>query len=73
MVKSRKRVAAGPLQRMIDRRATQDARAPLVNEHAISHGDYVQAAATGEMRRAMLNRGGTAIDRWRRDGFLSES
>jgi hypothetical protein len=70
---ARKRAAAGPLQRMIDRRAADEANAPLVNEHAQGHGDYVAAASTGEMRRAMVNRGGSAIERWRRDGFLSDS
>jgi hypothetical protein len=70
---ARKRAAGGPLQRLLDREAAAAAKAPLVGEHAARHGDYAPAAETGEMRRAMLNRGGTAIDRWRRDGLLSDS
>lgn len=67
------RKAAGPLQRWTDRRAAEAALAPLVNAHAARHGDYGPAARTGEMRRAMRNRGGTALDRWQANGLLSDS
>ena len=68
-----RRKPAGPLQRYSDRRAADEARAPLVNEYAARHGDYGPAAATGEMRKAVRNRGGTTLDRWQANGLLSDS
>ena len=68
-----KRRAVGPVQRLIDRQKVEETSAPAVNMFAARHGDYEPAARTGEMRRAVINRGGTAIDRWRRDGLLSDS
>lgn len=67
------RKLTGRLQRIADRMAAEHAQAPLVNSHAARHGDYVPAAETGEMRRAMRNRGGTALDRWQAAGMISDS
>jgi hypothetical protein len=58
----------GPLlQQILDRETIEAATAPLVNRFAEQHGDY------GRNLRFVTNRGGTAIDRWRRDGNLSDS
>ena len=46
---------------------------PLVNEFAAQHGIFTRAAESGEMRRAMKNRGGTTLDRWEAKGLLSET
>lgn len=46
---------------------------PVISRFAAANGDYVPAAQTGPMRKALLNRGGTAIDRWQRDGLLSDT
>jgi hypothetical protein len=70
---SARRRAVGPLQQYHDRRATDEATAPLVNEFAARHGDYQPAAQTGEMRKAMRNRGGSTLDRWQANGLLSDS
>lgn len=72
-VKTAQRKLTGRLQRLADRMALQEAQAPLVNGHAAQHGDYVPAAQTGEMRRAMRNRGGTALDRWQAAGMMTDS
>lgn len=37
---------------------------PLVNEFAFSQGNYVQLAEFGDARNAVVNKGGTAIERW---------
>lgn len=41
-----------------------DVAEPIVNEFAAQHGDYRPVAEFGEARGAMINRGGTAIERW---------
>lgn len=45
----------------------ETASAPLVNAFAAAHGDYQRNM------RHVVNRGGTALERWKRDGKLSES
>lgn len=55
------------MQKFTDQRAAQDAQQPVVNEFAAQHGDYDRHL------RFIKNRGGTALDRWVRDGHLSES
>lgn len=57
----------GPLAALLQRERQEEARAPLVNEFAAQHGDYDR-----NLRR-VTNRGGTPIDRWRRDGHISPS
>jgi hypothetical protein len=57
----------GPMQRLYDREQLEDATAPLVNAFAEQHGDYERNL------RFVANRGGTAIDRWKRDEYLSVS
>lgn len=71
--RSGRREPVGRLQQYLDRAAADEARAPLVNEYAARHGDYAPAAATGEMRKAMRNRGGTTLDRWQANGLISDS
>jgi len=68
----------GPIQRILNRQnaerhADVHTIGPVVNDCAAKHGDYQPVAQTGEMRHALINRGGTALDRWKRDGLLSES
>lgn len=55
------------MQQMIDQRAAEDAQAPLVNDFAASHGIIERNMGF------VVNRGGTAIDRWKREGLLSET
>jgi hypothetical protein len=43
------------------------AQEPLVNPFAAQHGIFERNM------RFVINRGGTAIDRWKRDGLLSET
>jgi hypothetical protein len=57
----------GPIQQMLDRQQLEEATAPLVNRFAESQGDYARNL------RFVVNRGGTAIDRWKNNGSLSES
>lgn len=57
----------GPMQQALDRAMLEEATAPLVNRFAANHGDYDRNL------RFVANRGGTAIDRWKRDGNLSDS
>lgn len=52
--------------------AAKPAAPPLVNQYAARHGDYAPAAQTGEMRHAMLNRGGTPLARWRSAGLITD-
>jgi hypothetical protein len=61
------------------RRAATGKRGPsplvqvgTVNEFAAQHGDYDQAGLVGG-RKIMLNRGGTAVDRWKREALLTET
>ena len=70
---SAKRKPPGRLQQHHDQRAAAEARTPLVSEFAARHGDYAPAAKTGEMRKAMRNRGGTTLDRWQANGLISDS
>jgi hypothetical protein len=56
----------GPVQQMIDREAIEAATAPLVNRFTEQHGDYSRNL------RFVVNRGGTAIDRWKNSNRLSE-
>lgn len=65
--KSTARKPVGPMQRIHDRETLEAATAPLVNRFAEVHGDYSRNL------RFVANRGGTAIDRWKRDGNLSDS
>lgn len=44
----------------------------IVNPFTAQHGDYDQAGLVGG-RKIMLNRGGTAIDRWKREQLLTET
>ena len=57
----------GPLQQYHDQQQAQESQAPLVNEFAAQHG------ITERNMRFVVNRGGTAIDRWKRDGLLSDT
>lgn len=63
----RKELPKGDLQKLIDREANEIAKAPLVNPFAERHGDYERNL------RFVTNRGGTAIDRWKRSGSLTDS
>jgi hypothetical protein len=70
-------VVVSALQRMVNRdRVAREADVhelgPVVNDCAAKHGDYVPAAKTGEMRHALVNRGGSPVDRWTRDGALTD-
>lgn len=66
-INSAKQDKRSPLQRILDREAAE-AEAPVsVNEFAEQHGDY------SKNLRFIVNRGGTAIERWKRDGNLSDS
>jgi hypothetical protein len=66
---------SGPIQRLTDRQLAEEANAPLVNPFAAQHGDFERVHgidAKGNLNmRPMINRGGTAIDRWSRDKLLS--
>lgn len=55
------------------RAANEQANEPLVPIEAQQHGDYAQAAQTGELRKAMVNRGGTPLARWLHAKLLSDS
>jgi hypothetical protein len=57
----------GPIQTILDRDTVEQNTAPLVNPFAEQHGDYARNL------RFVVNRGGTAIDRWKRDKSLSDS
>jgi hypothetical protein len=57
----------GPIQAMLDRQANEEAARPIVNNFAEQHGDFEKNL------RFIRNRGGTALDRWKRDGNISES
>lgn len=71
----------GPLQRLIDREANEEANRPLVTPEAARHGDYGSATipvGTGEFdgeghgqKRVTVNRGGSTVRRW--EGSLSRS
>lgn len=73
MGKTAKRKPVGLMQQMIDQQQASEAARSLVNEFAASKGDYIQAGRFGTGRKVMLNRGGTPIDRWKRDGQLSDT
>jgi hypothetical protein len=62
-----------PLQALIDREANEEANAPLVSPFARQHGDYDENARWGTRSKVTFNRGGSAIDRWKRDEYLSVS
>lgn len=55
------------------RAANEAANEPLVPIHAQAHGDYAPAAQTGELRKALVNRGGTPLARWLHAKLLSDS
>lgn len=57
----------GPIQAMMDRELVERNTAPLVNPFAEKQGDFEKNL------RFVRNRGGTPIDRWKRDGNISES
>lgn len=57
----------GPLQKLADAEAANDARPPTVNAFAEQHGDYQRNL------RVVINRGGTPIARWQAAGLLSDS
>lgn len=57
----------GPLQKLADTEAANDAKAPTVNPFAEQHGDYQRNL------RVVINRGGTPVDRWIAADLLSES
>ncbi len=57
----------GPLQTMLDKEQLEEATRPLVNPFTMAHGDYERNL------RFVRNRGGTALERWERDGYLSVS
>lgn len=66
----KKRIARkpdGPLQQIIDREANDELKAPVVNPFAEQHGAYEKNL------RFVVNRGGTAIDRWKRAGNITQS
>ena len=66
----KKRIARkgdGPLQRIIDREANDELKMPVVNPFAEQHGAYEKNL------RFVVNRGGTAIDRWKRAGNITQS
>ena len=48
---------------------------PLVNSFAAEHGDYQQLGEYNDARKALVNRGGTAIERWlnEKGGIFGES
>jgi hypothetical protein len=71
-------VPTGPLQRLADRAQAAYADAtPLVNAFAAQHGSYERAHGIdgqGNINmRPMINRGGTALDRWKAAKLLSET
>jgi hypothetical protein len=55
------------------RAANEQANEPLVPVEAQQHGDYAQAAQTGELRKAMVNRSVNPFERWRARGDLSDT
>ena len=65
--RTRRKDDRGPLQKALDRERIEQDTAPLVNEFRAKHGDYARNL------RFVVNRGGTAIDRWKTAGYISES
>ncbi len=59
---NRGRKQVGRLQRVLDREQVDTT--PIVNEFAAAQGDYRQLGKFGDARHAMINRGGSAIERW---------
>jgi hypothetical protein len=57
----------GPLQRFSDTQAAQDSQRATVNPHAAAHGIYETNT------RAIVNRGGTPVARWRAAKLITES
>jgi hypothetical protein len=67
----------GPLQRIANREAANEANPVTINPFAEQHGDYervhgIDAAGNLNMR-PLINRGGTPVDRWTRENLLSET
>lgn len=56
----------GPMQTMLDRELIEAETAPLVDQFRAQHGDYERNL------RFVVNRGGTAIDRWIKAELLTE-
>ena len=65
--RNKRRDDRGPLKRLLDRERTEEETAPLVNPFREQHGNFERNM------RFVVNRGGTAIDRWKAAGYLSES
>lgn len=67
----------GPLQRLIDRDRVANDVPNEPSSFVRQHGDYERVHAIGSggeiNMRPHINRGGTPIARWRRDGHISES
>lgn len=61
------RKPVGRLQQVYDQQVAAELNEPLVNEFAARHGSIERNM------RFVMNRGGTAIDRWKRDGLLTDT
>lgn len=57
----------GPLQAMHDRAVAEGLAPPTVNAHAMRHGDFETHLGR------TINRGGTALERWRTAKLLSDT
>ena len=68
-----KRDMRGPLQRMYDRQHAANDAPTDVNEYARQHGDYRKLGEYQDARKALVNRGGTPVARWREAGTISDS
>lgn len=67
MGKAKKYKSIGRLQRMHDQDLAMANSPPVLNDFARQHGDYEYHLAR------TINRGGTALERWDREGKISET